>query len=398
MEKEVVLKEPLPFEFTVKNKAVCVVMFLIGVAGFVYGLLTEPERAWMSYLMSFFLVTSVSLSSLFFLALQHLSGAQWSVNIRRLFEALAAFLPYSILFMGLMIIGAPEVYSWLNPETVAHDALLQHKAPYLNYTFFIIRSVVFFLGWWFFYNRLTAGSLKHDETGDDSLIEKLVPYSVLFIIFFTLSYSFLSVDLIMSLEPHWFSTIFGVYTFGGSMQTMFAAVILLMLYICKKELFNGMVTLDHLHDLGKFLLGFTIFWAYIAFSQYMLIWYANIPEETIFFYHRSEGAWAILSLCLLVFKFIIPFLLLLPRWAKRTPKYIGAVSVGVILTQVLDLYWLIYPNLDGHHIHFSIIEVSVMIGFTGAFVFSVFSFLSKHSLIPVKDPRIKNSASHEVVY
>jgi len=398
MEKEVVLKEPLPFEFSAKNKVLCAVMFLVGVLGFVYGLFTSPERAWLAYLLGFFLVTSVSLASLFFLALQHLTGAQWSVNIRRLFEALSAFLPYSALFMGLMIVGAPEIYSWLDPSVVSNDPLLVHKAPYLNYTFFIIRSVVFFLGWLFFYHKLISGSLKQDETGEDSLIEKLVPYSVAFIIFFTLSYSLYSVDLIMSLEPHWFSTIFGVYTFGGAMQTMLSAVILLMLYIFKKGYFNGMVTVDHLHDLGKFLLGFTMFWAYIAFSQYMLIWYANIPEETIFFYHRSEGAWAVLSLCLLFFKFIIPFLLLLPRWAKRTPKYIGVISVALILTQVLDNYWLIYPNLDEHHLIFGLVEISVLIGFTGAFVFSVFTFLSKHSLIPVKDPRIKNSAAHEVVY
>ena len=398
MNKEIVLKEPHAFEFSSKSKVTCLVMFLIGVFGFVVSLFSDAQRAWQAYLMAFFLVTSISLSSLFFLSLQHLTSAQWSVNIRRLFEALAAFIPYSILFMGILIIGAPEIYKWLDPNLVANDALIAHKAPYLNMTFFIIRSLVFFLGWFFFYKKLTDGSLKQDKTGEDSLIKKLVPYSVAFIIFFALSYSFLSVDLVMSLEPHWFSTIFGIYTFSGSMQAMFAATVLLMLYICKKDWYNGMVTLDHLHDVGKFLLGFTIFWAYIAYSQYMLIWYANIPEETIFFYHRSEGAWAVVSMSLLVFKFIVPFLLLLPRWAKRTPKYIAAVSVLVVLTQVLDLFWLIYPNFDEHHVHFAIPEITALVGFFGIYVFSVFSFLSKHSLIPLKDPRIKNSASHEVVY
>jgi len=398
MNKEVVLKEPLPFDFSTKHKVTCLIMLLVGVAGFVLTLLSDAQRAWQAYLLAFFLVTSISLSSLFFLALQHLTSAQWSVNIRRLFEALAAFLPVSILFMGLFLIGAPELYKWLQPDVVANDALLQHKAPYLNMTFFAIRALIYFLGWAFFYKKLTAGSIKQDETGEDSLIKKLVPYSVLFIMFFALSYSIASVDLIMSLDAHWFSTIFGVYTFSGSMQAMFATVILLMLYICKKGWFQEMVTLDHLHDLGKFLLGFTIFWAYIAYSQYMLIWYANIPEETLFFYHRSEGAWAVVSLSLLVFKFIIPFLLLLPRWAKRTPKYIAVVSVLVILTQVLDLFWLIYPNFDEHHVHFAIPEITALIGFFGVFVFTTFNFLSKHKLIPVKDPRIKNSASHEVVY
>ena len=398
MDDKVVLKEPLPFDFSKKNKVTCLVMILVGVLGFIFTVFSDASRAWQAYLMAFFLVTSISLSSLFFLALQHLSGAQWSVNIRRLFEALAAFIPYSILFMGLLLIGAPEIYKWLDPKIVAHDALIAHKAPYLNFTFFLVRSVIFFFGWLFFYHRIVSGSLKQDETGDENLIKKLIPYSISFIMFFALSYSLLSVDLVMSLEAHWFSTIFGVYTFSGSMQTMFASVILLMLYISKKGWFNGMVSLDHLHDLGKFLLGFTIFWAYIAYSQYMLIWYANIPEETIFFYHRSEGAWAIVSLSLIVFKFIVPFLLLLPRWAKRTPRYIASVSVLIILSQVLDLFWLIYPNFDEHHIHFSIPEIAALIGFSGVFVFAVFNFLSKHSLIPVKDPRIKNSAAHEVIY
>ena len=398
MNKDVVLKEPLAFEFNNQHKVTCLIMFLVGVLGFVFTVFYDVQRAWQAYLMAFFLVVSISLSSLFFLALQHLSGAQWSVNIRRLFEALSAFLPYSILFMGLLVIGAPELYKWLDPEVVANDVLIAHKAPYLNFTFFLVRSAVYFLGWLFFYNRIISGSLKQDQTGEDALIKKLVPYSVLFIMFFALSYSLVSVDLIMSLEAHWFSTIFGVYLFGGSMQAMFASVILLMLYIYKRGWFNGMVTLDHLHDLGKFLLGFTIFWAYIAYSQYMLIWYANLPEETIFFYHRSEGTWAVISLGLLIFKFIVPFLLLLPRWAKRTPKYIASVSVLIILSQVLDLFWLIYPNFDEHHVRFALPEITALIGFLGIFVFAVFNFLSKHGLIPVKDPRIKNSAAHEVIY
>ena len=295
-------------------------MILVGVLGFIFTVFSDASRAWQAYLMAFFLVTSISLSSLFFLALQHLSGAQWSVNIRRLFEALAAFIPYSILFMGLLLIGAPEIYKWLDPKIVAQDALIAHKAPYLNFTFFLVRSVIFFFGWLFFYHRIVSGSLKQDETGDENLIKKLIPYSISFIMFFALSYSLLSVDLVMSLEAHWFSTIFGVYTFSGSMQTMFASVILLMLYISKKGWFNGMVSLDHLHDLGKFLLGFTIFWAYIAYSQYMLIWYANIPEETIFFYHRSEGAWAIVSLSLIVFKFIVPFFTSTSTLGKENTK------------------------------------------------------------------------------
>lgn len=398
MHKEVVVKDPSPFEFNSTYKTVCAVLVGLGFLGFVGGLFTDAERTWQAYLMAFFFYISLSLMSLLFLALFHLTKAQWSINVRRMFEAMTAYIPYALVLMVGLVVGGPHLYKWLNPDIVAHDALLQHKSAYLNQTFFIIRAVIFFVGWWLFFKKIVGASLKQDKSGEESLMLKVIPYCVAFIAFFALSYSFLSVDLLMSLEPHWFSTIFGIYMFGGSTQAMFAGVILLVLFLQKKGLFNGMVTMDHVHDLGKFLLGFTVFWAYIAFSQYMLIWYANMPEETVFFMHRSVGAWAWVSMGLLVFKFIIPFLLLLPRWAKRTPKYLATICVLILLTQVMDLYWLIYPNFDEHHTLFSWQEVTVFCFFTGLFLFSVFRFLSQNPILPVKDPRVKNSASHTVTY
>ncbi|MGH1468164.1 MAG: molybdopterin oxidoreductase [Bdellovibrionales bacterium] len=398
MHKEVVFKEPSPFLFTNKYKGICAVLIFIGLIGFIFGLNINAERTWQAYLMGFFFFTSMSLMSLFFLAIQHLTSARWSVNIRRVFEALTAFIPYAFILMIGMFVGAEHLYKWLNPEIVAHDALLQHKAPYLNQTFFIIRTVIIFIGWFLFSKVIVGNSLKQDLTKDDSLITRTVPYSIGFLVFFALSYSVFSVDFLMSLEPHWFSTIFGVYMFGGSMQAFLSASILLILFLNKKGLFNGMVTNDHLHDLGKFLLGFTMFWAYIAYSQYMLIWYANMPEETMFFMHRSVGEWGMVSLVMMFIKFIIPFLLLLPRWAKRTPKYLGTICVVLIGTQFLDLFWLIYPNFDEHHAKFSILDISVLCGFMGIFLFSMFRFLSKNNLVPVGDPRVTESASHSVVY
>jgi hypothetical protein len=398
MHKKIEFKEPTAFVFEAKYKIICAVFVLLGFAGFGLGMATDAHRAWQAYLMGLFFTVSVSLMAVFFLALQHLTGARWSVNIRRVFESFYYFLPIGFVLTLVYIFGggAEHLYSWLNPETVAHDALLQHKAPYLNKSFFIIRMIVVFVGWILFSNKIVGNSLKQDQTGDDSLMVRVVPFCVAFIVFFALSYSIFSVDLLMSLEPHWFSTIFGVYMFGGSMQAFFAAAILLTVFLCKRM--NGMVTLDHMHDLGKFLLGFTVFWAYIAYSQYMLIWYANMPEETIFFFHRSIGEWANVSLALIVLKFALPFLLLLPRWAKRTVKYIVPVCVLILFTQFLDLYWLVYPTFDDHHAKFGLAELGIVIGFIGLLKFSVFSFLAKHSLLPVKDPRVIESAGHEVVY
>ena len=230
--------------------------------------------------------------------------------------------------------------------------------------------------------------------------KKSVKYSVIFLLFFALSLSLFSVDLLMSLDAHWFSTIFGVYVFAGLFQSIFAALVLLSAWLIwqEKEKYKTWINENHLHDLGKFLFAATIFWAYIAFSQYMLIWYANLPEETTFFIPRSEGVWALVSIALIVFKFILPFLFLLPRWVKRNWKTMIFASCLILFMQFVDLYWLIYPHFDSDFPHFSWVEVGVFLAFFGVFVRSVFSFLQKHSPIPLKDPRMKESLSHHVTY
>jgi len=397
MHKKIVFQQPEAFLFEMKHKIICGVLLLLGVIGMAIGLMTDPARAWQAYLVGMFFFVSMSVISLFFLALQYLTSARWSVNIRRVFEAFVGFLPVGlVLTLILIFFGADHLYSWLDPEIVAGDALLQHKAPYLNKTFFVIRTVVIFAVWYLFSRKILGNSIKQDETGEDDLIIRTIPWSITYIIFFALSYTAFSFDFLMSLEPHWFSTIFGVYMFGGAMQAFFAAAILLILFLGKR--FNGMVTADHLHDMGKFLLGFTVFWAYIAYSQYMLIWYANMPEETMFFLHRSVGEWATVSLAMIVLKFALPFLLLLPRWAKRKAGYLAPVCVLILFTQFLDLYWLVYPTFDHEHAKFGIGEAGIILGFTGVFLFTMFNFLSRNHIVPIKDPRVTDSAGHEVVY
>ena len=203
----------------------------------------------------------------------------------------------------------------------------------------------------------------------------------------------------MSLEAHWFSTIFGIYTFAGLFQATMASMLLFIFYIRKKGLLHGYVDENHIHDLGKFLFAFTVFWAYIAFSQYMLIWYANLPEETIFFMPRSHGSWVWVSLSLIVFKFIVPFIALLSRRAKRNPAMLGSVAVLILIMQFVDLYWLIYPNLNPEHeLIFGFTEIAVFLGFIGGFVFVVSRFLSQNPLVPYSDPRIQESIHHHVTY
>lgn len=394
------VKQLAPVHFTQSNrlKTIYSIFMFLGLAAFVVTLITDKERAWHSYLISFFYFVSLALGGLFFTAVQHVTKAGWSVNIRRLVEAFASFLPYAFVGAIVLLLGSTHLYEWTHADVVANDPLLKHKAPYLNLTFFVIRLVGFFGLWVWFSKILVGSSVKQDATGDESLTHKLLPWSVGFLPVFALSYTFFSFDSLMSLEPHWFSTIYGVYAFAGLFQSTMAATILLILYLSKKGLLRGFVDENHLHDLGKFLFGFTVFWAYIAFSQYMLIWYANLPEETVYYLPRLEHGWLAVSISLVVFKFIVPFLALLPRWAKRTPTHLAAVSILILIMQYVDLYWLVYPSLSHEEVKFSFSEIFIFLGFAGLFLFAVARFLSKNSVVAIKDPRIQESLHHHVVY
>jgi hypothetical protein len=275
---------------------------------------------------------------------------------------------------------------------------LTHKAGYLNQTFFIIRLVLVFGLWLAFAKVIVGRSLKQDATGDESLTVRSVKTSIAFLMVFALSYTFFSMDMLMSLEPHWFSTIFGIYCFAGLFQSTMAAMILIILYLKRKGKLAGYVNENHLHDLGKFMFAFTVFWAYIAFSQYMLIWYANLPEETGYFIRRLSPGWVGVSISLLVFKFVVPFLALLSRRSKRNPTQLAFVSVLILVMQYVDIYWLVYPSLNPEKAHFGLPEIGGFAFFGGLFIMSVTRFLSRNELVAYRDPRIAESMHHHVVY
>jgi len=258
--------------------------------------------------------------------------------------------------------------------------------------------IVFFVLWIAFAKKIVGNSLKQDETGDENLTHKNVPLSVMGILMFVVTYSFFSVDTVMALEAHWFSTIFGVYAFSGMFQSLMALMILILLPLINNGRLKGYVDMNHIHDLAKYMFGFTVFWAYIAFSQYMLIWYANLPEETFFFMPRMQGGWAIVSVALILFKFIVPFFALLPRWAKRTQAHLVAVSVLILVMQFVDLHWLVYPHYNEHEVTMGVPEILIFLGFFAVFMWTVTRFLSKNELVPVKDPRIGESLNHHVTY
>jgi hypothetical protein len=376
--------------------AYSVLMFL-GVILFGLALMKDAHRAWHSFLTSYFYFISLGLGGLFFAAIQHVTKAGWSVNIRRIMEAMAAYLPYGVAATIVLLIGSRYLYIWLDPEIVANDDLLTGKSAYLNMTFFVIRLVVFG-GAWLIFNKLIVGhSVAQDKDGDENHTLKNVGLSIAFILIFALSYSLFSVDTLMSLQPHWYSTIWGVYCFAGLFQSSLAVMVLLALHLQRQGIVRGRITEEHVHDLAKFLKAFTVFYAYIGFSQFLLIWYANLPEETIFYLARSSGGWMAATLSLLVFKFAVPFLLLLPRAAKRSPAHLTLVCILVLFMQYIDIHWMVYPNLTDHWI-LSWQEVGTFMMFGGIFLWSVTSFLTKNAVVPLKDPRIDESMHHHVTY
>ncbi|HEX4924485.1 MAG TPA: molybdopterin oxidoreductase, partial [Bdellovibrionales bacterium] len=386
-------KYPLPGALQIAS----LVLIVIGLATFIAGVTQNPGRIWPSYLTSFFYFTTLALGGLFFAAILHVTKAGWGVTVRRFSEAYSSFMPVAfVLGLVLVFLGADHLYIWLNPETVAKDALLQAKQAYLNRPFFIVRTILFFGLWLLFGYMIVGKSLKQDDSGDENLTHSALGWSIAFLMVFALSYSLFSIDTLMSLHPHWFSTIFGVYCFAGMFQSTMAFTVLFIAHLIRTDQMKDAINVNHLHDVSKLMFAFTVFYAYIAFSQFMLIWYANVPEETSFFLHRGHGGWMAVSMSLLVFKFIVPFLALLPRWAKRTPAHASAVAILILIMQYVDNFWLVYPNFFEGHLVFGVYEVGVFLGFLGAFLFMVTRFLKKYPVIPPKDPRLHEALHHHI--
>ena len=388
------------FVFPQKLKALFAIFIFIGVTCFMAGLIfLDRQRVWSSFLVSSMFVFFLSLGGIFFTSVQYATKAVWSANLRRLMEAFGSYIPTGCFMALLLILAGDSLYVWMNPEIMSKDPVLASKTPYLNRLFFFIRLLIFSSLWIGFSKWLISCSLNQDHEKDSEVsLRKGFKISVAFLGVFALSFTFFSIDVLMSLEPHWFSTIFGVYCFAGLFQSFIAALILLTIYFMQRGAFTHLVNENHLHDLGKFLFGCTIFWAYIAFSQYMLIWYSNLPEEATYYYHRSLHSWKWVSLSLLMFKFIVPFLFLLPRWVKRDKKSLVAVSSLILIMQYIDIYWMVYPNYDSSHVHFGFLESGILLGFIGLFLFILFDFLGRHPLIPLRDPGKTESADHVVHY
>lgn len=361
------------------------------------------DRAMFSYLWAFEVALSLALGGLGWIMIDHVARTGWSTVIRRIPETMAMTLPlFAILFIPIATIGYHSLYPWTH-ET---DEILLKKRWFLSDGFFYGRAVLYLVVWSglarFFYTRST----KMDETADpaarDAMTRSMWKMAGPGILLWALTLSFAAIDWMMSLQPHWYSTIFGVYYFAGAILSFFAFTVLVSLGLQRAGLLKEAITTEHYHDMGKLVFGYTVFWAYIAFSQFMLIWYANIPEETIFYLVRVHGGWEWISYGLPVAHFGVPFFFLLSRQIKRNKKLLAAGACWMLLMHIIDLYWLIMPNFGAHgegshESHFALAwtDFAALIGVVGAFLGVFGYFLRRNKVIAINDPRLPESLAHE---
>jgi len=350
------------------------------------------------YIWGFSLLWMIVLGSLFFVGLQHLTHAVWSVVIRRIAEAFAAPMGMTLLlFLPIVLFvlwpDAFQVFPWADTEKVQGNDLLHAKTPYLNVTFFVIRAAAFFTVWILFARYFVGRSLAQDRgEGGVAASVAMRKWSAPFVPIFAITATFAGIDWLMSLNPYWFSTIFGVYVFSGMVLSALAVTTIAAVKLRDAgRLGSGVVTDEHLYSLGALLFAFTCFWAYIAFSQYLLIWYANIPEETGYLAQRLEGGWLGVSVALAIVRFAVPFLILLGRHAKMSPRILVWVSVLILAGQLLDLYWLVMPELHHAAPVLGWQELGPPLLMCGAMLLSVSRFFARHAPVAVGDPLIEES-------
>lgn len=367
---------------------------------------TDLGHFYFSYLTAFMFWLAICLGALGFVVIHHTVRAGWSVVVRRLAEHFMTGLPIlGLLFVpvlaGLFVPGSHGgeetwLFHWTHAEG---DAIVQAKSGYLNTSFFLVRAAICFVLWFFMVRFFRKKSIGQDTAGSDQLTHDAQWWGPLGAVAFALTLTIASIDWMMSLDPHWYSTIFGVYYFAGAFLSINAVLALTCMWLQRNGMLKSVITTEHYHDLGKYVWAFTIFWAYIGFSQYMLIWYANIPEETMWYGYRMKGTWFIVSCVLAAGHFALPFFGLMSRHIKRNPKTLMIGAIWMLFMQWLDMYWLIQPVMTHHHgsydAPFHIMDVTAFIGIGGVVLGVVFKNLTQAALIPVKDPRIQESLAFE---
>jgi hypothetical protein len=358
------------------------------------GLFFSPSSFFRAYLVGWVYWVSIALGCLAVLLLNHLTRGAWGLVIRRVMEAASRTLPLMLLLFLPILFGMDELYLWASPEGQG-DPLIQAKEPYLNVPFFVVRLVLYFVIWSglaFWMSRL---SWRQDETADPHLTRRMQLIAAPGLAAWALAVTFAAVDWLMSLEPHWFSTIYGVYLMGGCALAALGFLIAFAAFLSRREPMDAILQPRHFHDLGKLLLAFVMLWAYFSFSQFLIIWSGNLPEETHWFDHRTHGGWGFVALLLVVFHFALPFVLLLSRDLKRKASVLGGVALLMLGMRWVDLLWQVEPAFEHGSAAFFWLYLTVPAAIGGLWLFAFVRELKKRPLLPVNDPYFPEAIAHE---
>ena len=378
---------------------------------------------WKSYLFAFMAACGICLGALFFVMLQHITKAGWSVTVRRPAEAMAANLQWLwILFVPILVLvwsgHGTILFEWCDTDYMRADHVLAGKMSYLNATFWSIRAIVYLASWALLAAFYRRQSLAQDRDGDVRRTLTMQWWAPIGVIVYAITQTFASIDWIMAIQPKWFSTMFGVYWFTVCCTGFYSSIILLLVFLRATGRGESVFTQEHFHDLGKLLFAFgVVFWAYIGYSQYMLIWYANIPIETAWFIPRQLGAWTYVSWLLIAGHFALPFVMLVTRWTKRWRGSLAMIASWMVLMFLVDIYWLVMPSVPEAALEHatswdqlatqaaqgtlplgwnpSVLNLTALLGMLGLVVAGTFLYLGRAALAPTHDPRLPEALAFE---
>lgn len=361
----------------------------------VAGAFLSPDQFHRSYLTGYAWALAFPLGSLAVMMLHHMSRGAWGVMIRRPLEAAARTLPFFAVAFLPVVLGMHRVYEWTHADVVAKDPILRHKAGYLNEPGFVVRAAVCFAVWITLSTLLSRWSAAQDETGDPALSLRMRALSTGGFILYILTMTIASVDWLMSLTPHWYSTIYGLYVIIGQGVTAMAFVSIVALFLSGGDSPAVPFQKRHVHDYGKLLFAFTMVWAYFGLSQFLIIWAGNLPEETSWFVPRMNGPWKGVSVLLVVFHYAVPFFVLLSRERKRDPRRLLGVAVLLLAMRWVDLHWMVAPTWSPKSFSIHWLDLSIPLALGGIWFFLFVGQLKKRALLPAREPFLREALAHE---
>jgi hypothetical protein len=363
---------------------------LIALALCVVGAMLDPTQFAFSWLFAFAFYFTLCAGCFFWIIVHYATDAEWTVVVRRQLENIAVLTALVAVFLVPVLLLRTHLYEWMNIPP-GKEAVLDSKRAYLNWNFYLIRAV-FFFGFFVIASQLLRRfSIRQDKDGNPQYTIWLRKVSFVSLPLFAFSLTFGAYDWLLSLDYRWFSTMFGVYIFAGTAGSSMSLLVLVITALRKAGYLNNVVTKEHYHIMGKWMFAFTVFWAYIGFGQYMLIWYANMPEETKYFIVRNTNSWWNLSMLLVVGRFFGPFAILLLRSVKKHPHQLCYMASWIVFMQLLDMYLVVLPALHGTGVHLSVWDFIPLIGMGAALMFAYLRIVGKASLFPVRDPRLVES-------